>query len=61
MTNVFTTGMAAVEAWSGITDILATCFPFLPLVGYEHGEDCAAALASGLTQIGSLQVWLRPA
>jgi hypothetical protein len=53
--------MAAVEAWSGITDILATCFPFLPLVGYEHGEDCAAALASGLTQIGSLQVWLRPA
>lgn len=60
MTNVFTTGMAAVEAWSGITDMLATCFPSLPLVGYEQGEDCAAALASGFTQIGSLRVWLRP-
>lgn len=60
VTNVFTTSMAATEAWSGITDILASCFPSLPLVSYEHGEGLEAALASGFTEIGSLRIWLRP-
>jgi len=59
-TNVFTTSMSTVEAWSGIIEILASCFPSLPLVGYEHGEDLEAALASGFTEIGSLRIWLRP-
>ena len=60
VTNVFTTSMSAVETWSGIIEILATCFPSLPLVGYEHGEDLESALASGFTEIGSLRIWLRP-
>ena len=60
VTNVFTTSMAVDEAWSGIADILGNCFPSLPLVGYEHGEDLEAALASGFAEIGSLRIWLRP-
>jgi hypothetical protein len=63
VTNVFTTSMAPDEAWSGIADILAECFPSLPVAGYEHGyehgEGLEAALGSGFTEIGSLRIWLR--
>jgi hypothetical protein len=60
VTNVFTTSMSAVQAWSGIIEILASCFPSVPLVGYEDGEVLEAAPASGFTEIGSLRIWLRP-
>jgi hypothetical protein len=56
VTNVFTTSISTVEAWSGIIEMLASCFPSLPLVGYEHGEDLEAALANGFTEIGSLRI-----
>jgi hypothetical protein len=38
--------------------ILASCFPSLPLIGYEHVEDLEAALANGFTEIGSLGISL---
>lgn len=60
VTNVFTASMSAVDAWSGIIEILASGFPSLPLVGYEQGADLEAAIASGFTEIGSLRIWHRP-
>jgi hypothetical protein len=42
-------------------DCLATASaycPGLPVVGYEHGEDLAAAEAAGFTPLGPLRVWL---
>jgi hypothetical protein len=60
VSNLFTTTMAVEEAWTSLADALAVHFPALPLVGYEHGEDLQAALASGFTEIGALRVWLRP-
>ncbi|MEU4668892.1 hypothetical protein AB0F91_13170 [Amycolatopsis sp. NPDC023774] len=32
--------------------------PGLPIVGYEHGDELASALASGATPLGELRVWL---
>jgi hypothetical protein len=54
VSNVFTTTIAADEAWAGLPHALAAVFPSLPLVGYEHGE----ALAAGFTEVGALRVWL---
>ena len=59
VSNVFTTTIAADEAWAEIATALALVFPSLPLVGYERGEHLRAALASGFTELGELRVWLR--
>jgi len=34
-------------------------FPDLPLVGYEHGADLAAAQTLGFNQIGPLRIWVK--
>ncbi|GHA68368.1 hypothetical protein GCM10010305_08010 [Streptomyces termitum] len=38
--------------------VLAAADPALPVVGYESGDDLAAALAAGLRPLGPLRVWL---
>lgn len=43
--------------WRGCTRAVASIFPGLPLVGYEHGDDLAHALALGFEEIGRLRVW----
>jgi hypothetical protein len=58
VSNVFTTTIAADEAWAGIPHALAVVFPSLPLVGYEQEEDLQAALGGGFTEVGALRVWL---
>jgi hypothetical protein len=35
-------------------------FPGLPLVGYEHGRDLAAAKLAGFETIGPLRIWRLP-
>ncbi|MFI2412053.1 hypothetical protein [Streptomyces sp. NPDC018947] len=45
-------------AWSSAITAAANHFPGLPLVGYEHGDDLAHALAGGFTALGPLRVWL---
>jgi hypothetical protein len=45
--------------WSSSIAAAASHFPGLPLVGYEHGDDLAHALAAGFTTLGPLRVWLR--
>ncbi|NIX75528.1 hypothetical protein [Microvirga terricola] len=41
--------------------LAAHVFPGCPLVGYERGEDLIASCGAGLTPIGDLRVWVRPA
>lgn len=44
--------------WSAAINAAATCFPEVPLVGYELGDDLALARAHGFAPIGALRVWL---
>ncbi|WP_370946562.1 hypothetical protein AB5J62_03120 [Amycolatopsis sp. cg5] len=59
LSNLFASGDLG-EAWSGVTAAIATRFPSRPIVGYEHGDDLAAALGCGFTRLGDLRVWLKP-
>jgi hypothetical protein len=56
VSNVF--GEAA-PAWSGCVAFAASCFPRMPLVGYEHGADLAQARRHDFEPVGPLRVWVR--
>ena len=43
--------------WRSLTAIAGEVFPGLPLVGYEHGNDLAAAKLAGFETIGPLRIW----
>jgi hypothetical protein len=58
LSNLFTISAAPDEAWAGAVAALSAVFPGLPLVGYERGEDLAAAHRAGFTSVGGLRVWL---
>jgi hypothetical protein len=60
LSNLFTVSADPHEAWAGAVAALSGVFPRLPLVGYERGEDLAAAHAAGFTSVGSLRVWRNP-
>jgi hypothetical protein len=59
LSNLYSVSADPDEAWSGAVAALAAAFPGLPLVGYERGEDLAAAHRAGFTGIGPLRVLLR--
>jgi hypothetical protein len=40
-----------------LTAMAGEIFPGLPLVGYEHGKDLAAAKLAGFETVGPLRVW----
>ncbi|MFJ8647343.1 hypothetical protein ACIRNI_14620 [Streptomyces sp. NPDC093546] len=46
------------DAWPGCLTAIADRWPGMPVVGYEHGDDLAAALRHGFTATGPLRVWL---
>lgn len=56
VSNVF--APADAEAWPGVLDTVHRLFPRLPVVGYEDGDDLAAAVRHGFEPIGPLRVWL---
>ncbi|MER5474456.1 hypothetical protein [Streptomyces sp. NPDC002685] len=58
VSNVFAPGGGPDEAWPVVLDAVHSLFPAMPVVGYEHGEDLAAALRQGFEPIGPLRVWL---
>lgn len=58
ISNVFSSVNSG-NAWSDIHNIAAVDFPGLPMVGYERGDGLTAALQSGWTTVGSLNVWVR--
>ncbi|MFE1944567.1 hypothetical protein [Streptomyces massasporeus] len=44
-------------AWPLVLHAVGRLFPALPVVGYEQGEDLAAALRYGFEAVGLLRVW----
>jgi hypothetical protein len=65
LSNVFAADAAdaadAVTVWASAITAATSRFPGLPLVGYEHGDDLGAALATGFTGLGPLRVWAHEA
>jgi hypothetical protein len=59
ISNVFKSGIADGPLWAGAIRAVARVRPGLPIVGYERGEDLAAARRAGSTILGPLRVWAR--
>lgn len=59
ISNVFKSGIADGPLWAGAVRTMARVRPGLPIVGYERGEDLAAARRAGFTVLGSLRIWAR--
>jgi hypothetical protein len=55
LSNLFGSRMDLV--WRGLTAIAGEIFPGLPLVGYERGDELAAARLAGFETIAPLRVW----
>ncbi|MEV7091563.1 hypothetical protein AB0M80_01855 [Amycolatopsis sp. NPDC051045] len=49
------------EGWPGAVAAVASAFPGLPVVGYEHGEALQVALGHGARPLGPLRVWVSSA
>jgi hypothetical protein len=45
--------------WAEVIAAAAGLYPGLPLVGYESGDDLAAAERAGFAPVGPLRVWVR--
>lgn len=60
LSNLFAVTADPHEAWTGAVAALSARFPGLPLVGYEQGDDLAAARRAGFRPAGDLCVWLKP-
>ncbi|MFJ8752614.1 hypothetical protein ACIREO_25245 [Streptomyces sp. NPDC102441] len=58
ISNVFATYGGPDAAWPVVLDAAHRLFPRLPVVGYEHGDDLAAALRHGFEAIGPLRIWV---
>jgi hypothetical protein len=60
VSNVFGRDGGGPDAtWPAVLDAVHRLFPTLPVVGYEHGDDLAAAVRHGFDAIGPLRIWLR--
>lgn len=59
LSNLFGSQMDRV--WRSLIAMAGEIFPGLPLVGYEHGHDLAAAKLAGFETIGPLRIWRLPA
>ena len=57
--NVFKSGSDAGAFWVSAARAVAALRPGLPVVGYEHGEDLAAARQAGFRVLAPLRVWAR--
>ncbi|MFC5956517.1 hypothetical protein ACFP51_19180 [Streptomyces pratens] len=58
ISNVFTVGGGPDAAWPVVLDAVNWLFPTLPVVGYEQGDDLAAAIRHGFEPVGPLRIWL---
>lgn len=59
ISNLFAADGDLDTAWAGCLASLARHWPGLPVVGYESGDDLAAAVRAGFTPVGGLRIWLR--
>src|SRR5262249_10636361 len=55
LSNIFGSNIDMV--WRNLVAMAGEIFPGLPLVGYEHGDELAAAHQAGFETIGPLRVW----
>jgi hypothetical protein len=44
--------------WEELVVVIGALFPARELVGYEQGDDLAAAVSAGFTPVGPLRVWI---
>ncbi len=58
VSNVFALDDDPDTAWPGVLDTVHRRFPGLPVVGYEHGENLAAAVRHGFRPIAPLRIWV---
>ncbi|MFF3111059.1 hypothetical protein ACFVSN_17930 [Kitasatospora sp. NPDC057904] len=58
VSNVFAPNCGPDAAWPFVLDAMTRLFPTLPVVGYEHGDDLAAAVRHGFEPLGPLLIWL---
>ncbi|GGX24260.1 hypothetical protein [Streptomyces lomondensis] len=58
VSNVFGRDGGPDAAWPLVLHALDRLCPALPVVGYEQGDDLAAALRHGFEAVGPLRVWL---
>ena len=58
VSNVFALGSDPDAAWPGVLNAVNRLFPTLPVVGYEQGDDLAAAVRHGFELVGPLRIWL---
>jgi len=56
VSNVF---LGPSQGWPGVAGATATCFPGLPLVGWESGGLRSAAVAAGFDELGPMRVLRR--
>jgi hypothetical protein len=61
ISNLFATDTDLDTAWASAIAAAGTQFPNTPLVGYERGDDLAAALRNGFVALGPLRVWVNDA
>ena len=59
LSNVFAPKQAAERYWEGLLSQIATRYPSLPVVGYEHDESLTIASHVGFTTLGPLRVWIK--
>ena len=57
ISNLFGAGLPAAQLWPSALQAVAARRPDLPIVGYEHGTDLAAARQAGCQALGPLRVW----
>ncbi|MGW1029592.1 hypothetical protein ACWD4J_38935 [Streptomyces sp. NPDC002577] len=58
ISNVFATDGSPDAAWPIVLDAVHSLFPTCPVVGYEHGDDLAAAVRHGFEPVGPLRIWV---
>jgi hypothetical protein len=58
ISNVFALDDGPDAAWPVVLEAVHRLFPTLPVVGYEHGDDLAAAARHGFEPVGPLRIWL---
>jgi hypothetical protein len=59
VSNVFSEPTFARAVWRDLEAVAAMSFPGRPIVGYEHGDDLAAAVESGFSPVHPLRIWCR--
>jgi len=58
ISNLFSAGLPLDRTWVGARAAMTRLHPDLPLVGWEAGEDLAAAQQAGFRVLGALRVWV---